>query len=254
MPRVDAWLACLVAGLRQRIGDPAGATDPQFSPYLVLAFTTAELVGPALHDGPQLRFVGPVLHARPTLSPFPWSWLDRARPAVLITLGTANTGAGTRFLAQCAEAALARRGQLQTVIVDPTRAAPEIADDVLVTPRVPQLELLEHVDAVVCHAGHNTVCEALWHGLPLVVAPIRDDQPFVAQRVVEVGAGVRVRFNRVDAARLGAAIDTVLGEPDYRAAARRVRCCFRAAGGAAAAATYLERIVHQPAAVGHPTR
>ena len=47
------------------------------------------------------------------------------------------------------------------------------APNVLVRPSVPQLELLPHLDAVVCHAGHNTVCEALAHGVPLVVAPIR---------------------------------------------------------------------------------
>ena len=43
----------------------------------------------------------------------------------------------------------------------------------------------------VTHGGHNTVCEALAHGLPLVVAPIRDDQPTVAAQVVQAGAGVR---------------------------------------------------------------
>jgi hypothetical protein len=75
----------------------------------------------------------------------------------------------------------------------------------------PQLELLERgLAAVVCHAGHHTVCESLWHGVLLVLAPIRDDQPIVAGLVVAAGAGVRVRFNRVDAARLGTAIETVL--------------------------------------------
>jgi UDP:flavonoid glycosyltransferase YjiC (YdhE family) len=86
------------------------------------------------------------------------------------------------------------------------------------------------------------VCEALWHGVPLVVAPIRDDQPVVAAQVADAGAGVRVRFGRADAARLGAAIDVVLDEPGYRAAAGRIRTAFRAAGGAGAAASHLERL------------
>ncbi|OMI36018.1 glycosyltransferase [Streptomyces sparsogenes] len=116
---------------------------------------------------------------------------------------------------------------------------------------VPQLPLLARVAAVVCHAGHNTVCEALWHGVPLVVAPIRDDQPVVAGQVVAAGAGVRVRFGRVTAAGLGEALDTVLYEPGCRAAAERVGASFRAAGGAAAAADHLERLAAS-AAPGAP--
>lgn len=253
MPKVQAWLSSLLAGLRQRIGDPAGAADPRFSPHLVLAFTTAQFVGPALQAGPQVRFVGPALRPRVTTAQFPWSWLDRDRPTVLVTLGTVSAEVGARFLAECTAAALARSDRLQTVIVDPTSDLRQIADGVLVIPRVPQLELLEHIDAVVCHAGHNTVCEALWHGLPLVVAPIRDDQTIIAQQVVDAGAGIRVRFNRVDEQRLGAAIDALCSDPDYRTAAGRVRHSFRAAGGADAAAGHLERIANRPAVAGrHP--
>jgi UDP:flavonoid glycosyltransferase YjiC (YdhE family) len=50
-----------------------------------------------------------------------------------------------------------------------------------------------------------------------------------------------VRFGRGDRRRIGAALDTVLDEPAYRAAARRIGDSFRAAGGAAAAAAHLEK-------------
>ncbi|MFI1796437.1 glycosyltransferase [Streptomyces sp. NPDC020379] len=95
---------------------------------------------------------------------------------------------------------------------------------------------------MICHGGHNTVCEALWHGLLLVVAPIRDDQPAVAAQVTDAGAGVRVRFNRATADVLGTALDTVLRDPGRREAAGRVRASFRAAGGATAAAVRLEAL------------
>jgi UDP:flavonoid glycosyltransferase YjiC (YdhE family) len=95
---------------------------------------------------------------------------------------------------------------------------------------------------VVSHAGHNTVCEALAHAVPLVVAPIRDDQPVIAGQVVNAGAGVRVHFGRVGAADLRHAITTVLDDPTYRTAARRVQTSFADAGGATTAATHLEKL------------
>ncbi|WP_405773026.1 glycosyltransferase [Streptomyces sp. NBC_01538] len=257
MPKVAEWLDELLAGLRVRIGDPASTADPRFSPHLVLAFSTPEFVGAEARTGDQIRYVGPSVADRPAPTGFPWDWLDPARATTLVTLGTANTDVGARFLTECLVVARERADRMQTVIVDPagvlasTRDGAGASDDkdVLIVPSVPQLPLLERVDAVVCHAGHNTVCEALWHGVPLVVAPIRDDQPVIAGQVVEAGAGIRVRFGRVTAPKLGAAIDAVLHEPGYRFAAARIRTAFRAAGGAFAAATHLEQL-----AIGAPAK
>src|SRR5690606_14277378 len=92
------------------------------------------------------------------------------------------------------------------VVVAPPDLVGPVPSNVLVVPRVPQLDLLPRLDAVVCHAGHNTVCEALAHGVPLVVAPIRDDQPTIAAQVEAAGAGVRVMFRRVGVEGLRAAV------------------------------------------------
>lgn len=244
LPKVADWLRQRLAELRARVGDPAGTADPRFSPHLLLAFTTPELVGPQAPLAPHIHYVGPSLAGRPAGPDFPWEWLDHGRAKVLVTLGTANADAGGRFLAESLAALRGRADRIQAVIADPGGTLPVTADDkdVLVLPSVPQLPLLERMDAVVCHAGHNTVCEALWHGVPLVVAPIRDDQPVVAGQVVDSGAGLRVRFGRVTAARLGEALDTVLHDPAHRAAAARIRAAFRAAGGAQAAAAHLQRM------------
>ncbi|MFE4538497.1 glycosyltransferase [Streptomyces scopuliridis] len=252
LPKVAAWLGELLGGLRARIGDPAGTADPRFSPYGVIAFTGRELLGDAPLPWERTHLVGPAIAPRADRSDFPWDELDPGRATVLVSLGTANADAGGRFLAEAVTALDGLGDAVQGVVVDPGHTLSSAPPGVLVRAHVPQLDLLARADAVVCHAGHNTVCESLWHGLPLVLAPIRDDQPIVAQQVVDAGAGVRVRFSRVNAARLATAVETVLDSAGgHRAAAEAIGRSFRAAGGQVTAAGHLERIAarHTPAPV-----
>ncbi|AUI58090.1 glycosyltransferase [Amycolatopsis sp. BJA-103] len=239
MPKVAAWLDDLLDGLRTRID--GGPADPRMSPHGVLAFTTRELLGPATLPK-RVRLVGPSIGGRAAIGDFPWDRLDPSVPTVFVTLGTANADAAGDFLAAAARG-LSRVGGIRTVIADPGGAVGRTGDTVLVVPRVPQMALLARVDAVVCHGGHNTVCESLWHGVPLVVAPIRDDQPIVAGQVVDAGAGVRVRFGRAKPDRIATAVTRVLDDPAYRSAAEKVGASFREAGGAATAADHLEALL-----------
>jgi MGT family glycosyltransferase len=237
MPRVLDWIQEQLADLRRRVGvDGPAAGDPRFSPWLVLAFTSEALTGPVDHLGDRVRFVGPSIAPRPAGDDFPRSWLDRPGPAVLVTLGTVNADA--RFLRECVQAVADRPG-ISAVVVDPAGLVGPVPANVLVRPRIPQLDLLPRMAAVICHAGHNTVCESLYHGVPLAVAPIRDDQPVIAQQVVDAGAGVRLRFGRASAGHLGAAIDALRTDPAYTMNARRIGDSFRRAGGAEAAADAL---------------
>lgn len=76
------------------------------------------------------------------------------------------------------------------------------------------------------------------------MAPIRDDQPVIADQVVRAGAGIRLRFTHATASHIGTALDDVLDNPGYRIAAERVRDSFRATGGARMAANQLEALAN----------
>ncbi|MEZ4402982.1 MAG: glycosyltransferase [Kofleriaceae bacterium] len=242
LPEVKRWLAELFAGLEGEVGVAPAGPGGELSPHRVVAFTTAALMGPDVRFPDHVRLVGPSVSDRPEPTPFPWPALaPRPRPRVLVTMGTVNVDAATRFY-QAAVAALAEL-PVQGIVVAPPERLPALPPNVLCQAYVPQLALLREVDAVVCHGGHNTVCEALAQGLPLVVAPIKDDQPIVAEQVVAAGAGVRVKFGRVQPPELAAAIARVLDDASYRTAAATIARSFTAAGGAAAAATALEELV-----------
>lgn len=212
--------------------------DLRFSDHLALVFSTSALVGDTSFFPDHFAFVGPAA-TRSAPCAFPWEWLD-GRPAVLVTLGRIAGPSADRFFAAAAEAV--RGMDVQAVFVAPPSTVPEPPPNVLVRERIPRHKLLEHASALLCHGGHGTVCESLSRGLPLVVAPVRDDQPVIARRVEAAGAGISVGFEDARAEEIRAALSTVLADGPHRAAAEAARATFAAAGGAAEAADRLEKL------------
>jgi MGT family glycosyltransferase len=242
IPKLGRWAQQCLSDFQRdlAVSDPV---DLRFSDHLVLAFTTTALVGSSSEFPGHYAFVGPSIGERAGAPQFPWSWLHPDRQRVLVSLGTLNQQAGRRFIATAVTAVAPLADRLQVIVVAPPELVGPLPEHVMVCEFVPQLDLLPHLHAVVCHAGHNTVCETLAHGVPLVVAPIRDDQPAIAGQVTHAGAGIRVHFGRVTAEELRSAITTVLDDPSYQTAARRIQTSFITAGGAAAAADHLEKLV-----------
>jgi zeaxanthin glucosyltransferase len=252
-PEYTTWVQAQLTALRRAAGEPAGAeadedgeqnqvTDLRFSPYLVISFTTEALLGRRNFPG-HFALVGPAMAPRGGSSPWSqWSLLDPTRRKLLVTMGTLAADLAGDFYQRVANAVAPLRSDLQAIVIAPPATLPVPPENVLVTPHVPMLELLPHIDAVVSHGGMNTVCETLAHGIPLVVAPIRWDQPRLAAQVAAAGAGLEVDFSEVTPAELDKAVRAVLDGPGYRAAAARIRDSFAAAGGAARAALLLEQL------------
>ena len=243
-PKVEAWLADHHARIQREAGlAPVRWLDR--SPALVLFYLTRLLCGADQVYPPQYQFVGPVLAARRDRDDFPWQEL-RDLPRVYVSLGMAWVERGEQFFRIVAEA-LADL-PLQVIVSAPARFFPVVPANFIVRPWVPAVRLYPKLDAVVTHAG-TTVNEAFAHGLPAVVAPIAHDQSIFAEMAVRAGAAVRVSFPRLTARELRAAVTTVLEDPSYRAAARRVQASFREAGGEQAAASAIEAMCAAPLAV-----
>jgi UDP:flavonoid glycosyltransferase YjiC (YdhE family) len=243
-PGLQEWIGAKLALAWRSAGlPPADGVDLRFSPYLVIATTVRALTGPAPFPE-HWALIGAALGARRTDPGFPWDWWDPGRRHVLVTAGTVSAHLMAAdlvrgFFARVMAALEPLAARVQAVLNTAVDAAPDPPPHVLVAPRVPMLDLMPRLDAVICQAGQSTVNEALVHGVPLVVAPIRLAEPVTAGHVTRAGAGLEVSFADAAPAQLTAAVTAVLDEPGYRAQARRIGAEFAAAGGAAAAAARL---------------
>ena len=185
---------------------------------------TSRLFQPSADSFPssRFRFIGPCCDFRPDAPPFPFEGLD-GRPLILVSMGTVYERPD--FLQHCA-AELAG-GPWQVV----SGAACQL---------LPQIELLRRAAAFVTHGGMNSVQEALYHGVPMVIAPQAADQFWISARAAELGAAIVVDSNRPASGAIRAAVAEVLFSRKYKEAAVQIGQSLHAAGGAARAAREIQ--------------
>jgi MGT family glycosyltransferase len=92
----------------------------------------------------------------------------------------------------------------------------ELADNMVGAEFLPQTTIINQVDLVITHGGNNTTTESLHFGKPMIVLPLFWDQYDNAQRIHELGFGIRLdTYSFTDTEMLGA-LDTLLGDHDLR--------------------------------------
>jgi UDP:flavonoid glycosyltransferase YjiC (YdhE family) len=200
-------------------GDHDGERIRQ-SPYLTVFPESLEYPGEA--SPPHvLRFRDP--SASEVSEPLPNLWWGREGPLVHITFGSvaAAMPQAARVFPIAIEAAadlparvlltVGRRG-------DPSAFDP-LPPNVRVKQWVPHAAVVAVADVVVCHGGSGTVLGTLAAGLPQVVVPLFADQPYNAERVTAIGAGLAVA-PRADSIR--AAVTHLLDQGSFREASQRV--------------------------------
>jgi zeaxanthin glucosyltransferase len=100
----------------------------------------------------------------------------------------------------------------------------------------PQSQLIARASLVITHGGLNTVMGSLSAGVPMVVIPITNDQPGVASRVVQTGAGERIAPKQLQTEGLKQMIVQVLTDANYRTKAQAMQQRIQQAGGVRRAA------------------
>ncbi|MFE6734006.1 glycosyltransferase [Microbacterium sp. NPDC057650] len=196
----------------------------------------------------RIEFVGPVssstaaVHARPAW----WSELDGSRPVIHVTQGTlANDDPEDLIL----PAASAFAGSDALVVIAtggaPVSSLGALPENVRVAEFLPYEELLARTTLMISNGGYGGVQFALRHGVPLVIAPGKEDKVEVAARVAWSGAGVNLRTQRPTPGRLRRSADHVLGDPSYRRAAERISADIAAAPGLSGFVEVIDRAVER---------
>jgi len=75
---------------------------------------------------------------------------------------------------------------------------------------LPQTSVIPLCDLVITHGGNNTVTECLHYGKPMVVLPLFWDQYDNAQRMHELGLGIRLGTYEFGDNELHGALDRLL--------------------------------------------
>jgi MGT family glycosyltransferase len=120
-----------------------------------------------------------------------------------------------------------------------------LADNMFGEEFLPQPSILPQVDLVLTHGGNNTVTECFHFGKPMVVLPVFWDQYDNAQRVDELGFGVRLETYAFEDAELTGAIDRLLSDAALSERLAGVSSSLRASPGNVRAADLIERLVRE---------
>ena len=93
------------------------------------------------------------------------------------------------------------------------------------------------------HCGMNSVSESLYCGVPLVLFPQTQEQSGVANRVLELGAGLLLKEGQPESIRK--AVEAVLSDPRLYQKSAEISESFHRAGGAYAAAEHILQQIKQ---------
>ena len=215
------------------------------NPHLNIVFTSRQFqVHNEDFDEKQFVFIGPSVGGRLKKSDIPFDKMKEK--VVYISLGTVSTNS-LDFFKTCIEAfkdtnisVIMSIGKQITI-----EELGNIPANFYVYPFVPQLAVLKHTDLFITHCGMNSANEAMYYGIPVIGVPQRADQPFVANRMRELGLGEVIDKKRVTAANLRATAIKILNDTTYQANMAKVHQEMLSAGGYSKAADEIERYIHE---------
>jgi MGT family glycosyltransferase len=172
---------------------------------------------------------------------------DRPEGSALIYLSLGSLGSADVDLMERLVDVLGRTRHRYIVSKGPQASEYELADNMVGAEFLPQTTLIPQVDAVITHGGNNTTTEAMHFGKPMILLPLFWDQYDNAQRMHELGFGVRLATYAFTEDDMHAALATVL-DPAKQAELDAVGAGVRARDGLRLGADVIEQVARAYAA------
>ncbi|MGG2067073.1 macrolide family glycosyltransferase [Bacillus sp. S14(2024)] len=198
---------------------------------LTIVYTTREFQPSGETFDETYKFVGPSISSRLTQENFDLTTIKGKSP-IYISLGTVFNQA-IDFYKLCFKAF----GNTNHTVIMSIGKKVQISDlgdipkNFIVKNYVPQTEVLKHSKLFITHGGMNSTHEGLYYEVPLIVIPQSADQPFVAQRVANIGAGINLSMHSLSADQLRETADQVLHNPSFLEAVGNISKSFQKSGG-----------------------
>ena len=161
---------------------------------------------------------------------------------IYISLGTVNNMM-TTFYKNCIEALKDTDYQVIISVGENTdiNQLGDIPNHIKVLPTVDQIAVLQKADAFLTHCGMNSVNEALYYEVPLVLFPQTAEQGGAARRVSDLEAGIYLKKNKPE--EIKQTLELILADSKYKKNAASISKSFKNSGGANAAADAILRAI-----------
>lgn len=117
----------------------------------------------------------------------------------------------------------------------------KLPENISIFSHIDQIAVLQQADVFLSHCGMNSVNESLYFGVPLIMLPQTSEQGGVAERVRQMGAGVKLK--KTDRASILDAVNNVLSDSAYRQNAVSIADGFKRLAGAKGAADKIMQVV-----------
>lgn len=142
---------------------------------------------------------------------------DRPGDSALIYLSLGSLGGADVELMRRLIDVLGRTRHRFIVSMGPQHEMLTLAPNMVGSEFLPQTKVVPQVDLVITHGGNNTTTESLHFGKPMILLPLFWDQYDNAQRMDELGFGVRLSTYAFTEDQMNAALEKLLGDSDLRA-------------------------------------
>ena len=116
----------------------------------------------------------------------------------------------------------------------------KMPENISVYEHVDQIAVLQAADIFLSHCGMNSVNESLYFGVPLLMLPQTAEQGGVAERVHQLGAGIKLK--KTDGASIIYAINKLFSVNSYKDNAQKISWSFRQCVGSKGAADKIEQV------------